>query len=31
MHHQPTIAAAKRGIHVFCEKPIALNLIEAPK
>ena len=29
MHHQPTIAAAQRGIHVFCEKPIALNLIEA--
>ena len=29
MHHQPTIAAAQRGIHIFCEKPIALNLIEA--
>ena len=29
MHHAPTIAAAKRGAHVFCEKPIALNLIEA--
>ncbi len=29
MHHAPTIAAAKRGIHVFCEKPTALNLIEA--
>lgn len=29
MHHAPTIAAAKRGIHVFCEKPIALDLIEA--
>ena len=29
MHYAPTIAAAKRGIHVFCEKPTALNLIEA--
>ncbi len=29
MHHPPTIAAAKRGVHVFCEKPIALNLIQA--
>ena len=29
MHHTPTVAAAQRGIHVFCEKPIALNLIEA--
>lgn len=29
MHYAPTIAAAQRGIHVFCEKPIALNLIEA--
>ncbi len=29
MHHPPTIAAARRGIHVFCEKPIALNLIQA--
>ncbi len=29
MHYRPTIAAAKRGIHVFCEKPIALNLIQA--
>lgn len=28
-HHGPTIAAARRGIHVFCEKPTALNLIEA--
>ncbi len=28
-HHGPTISAAKRGIHVFCEKPTALNLIEA--
>ena len=29
MHYPPTIAAARRGIHVFCEKPTALNLIEA--
>ena len=29
MHHPPTIAAAQRGIHVFCEKPIALNLTQA--
>ena len=29
MHHPPTIAAARRGVHVFCEKPTALNLIEA--
>ena len=28
-HHGPTLAAAQRGIHVFCEKPTALNLIEA--
>ena len=29
MHYAPTIAAAQRGIHVFCEKPIALDLVEA--
>ena len=28
-HHGPAIAAARRGIHVFCEKPTALNLVEA--
>lgn len=29
VHAAPTIAAAQRGIHVFCEKPPALNLREA--
>ena len=29
MHYPPTIAAAQRGIHVFCEKPITLNLAQA--
>lgn len=29
LHHAPTLAAAERGIHVFCEKPIALDLVEA--
>lgn len=29
MHHPPTLAAAQRGIHVFCEKPITLNLAQA--
>jgi len=28
-HHGPAIAAAQRGIHVFCEKPTALDLVEA--
>ena len=28
-HCPATLAAARRGIHVFCEKPIALNLVEA--
>lgn len=28
-HHPSVLAAAKRGIHVFCEKPIALNLVQA--
>ncbi|MEE2659618.1 MAG: Gfo/Idh/MocA family oxidoreductase [Candidatus Latescibacterota bacterium] len=28
-HHDPTLAAARRGIHVFCEKPIALDLVQA--
>ncbi len=29
VHCAATLAAAQRGIHVFCEKPIALNLVEA--
>ncbi|MDA0746119.1 MAG: Gfo/Idh/MocA family oxidoreductase [bacterium] len=29
LHHAPTVAAAQRGIHVFCEKPTALNLVQA--
>jgi predicted dehydrogenase len=28
-HHASVVAAAKRGIHVFCEKPIALDLVQA--
>ena len=28
-HHAPVIAAARRGIHVLCEKPPALRLREA--
>ncbi len=28
-HHASVLAAAKRGIHVFCEKPIALDLVQA--
>ncbi|MDB5075028.1 MAG: ntdC [Chloroflexi bacterium] len=29
LHHGATLAAADRGIHVFCEKPLALSLGEA--
>lgn len=29
MHKDPTVAAAKNGIHVFCEKPIAPSAEEA--
>jgi predicted dehydrogenase len=29
LHHAPVLAAARRGIHVLCEKPIALTLREA--
>ncbi len=30
-HADQTVAAARRGVHVFCEKPIALTLGEADR
>jgi predicted dehydrogenase len=30
-HAELTIAAAQRGIHILCEKPLALNLVEADR
>ena len=29
LHHEMVIHAAKHGKHIFCEKPLALNLAEA--
>lgn len=29
LHHEVAVAAAKAGKHLFCEKPMALNLAEA--
>ena len=30
-HEAPVLAAAGRGVHVFCEKPIALDLVQADR
>ena len=29
LHYAPTLAAARRGIHIFCEKPMARDLVQA--
>jgi len=31
VHYEQTMAAAERGIHVYCEKPISLNVAEAAR
>ncbi|OIP11981.1 MAG: hypothetical protein AUJ96_01165 [Armatimonadetes bacterium CG2_30_66_41] len=31
LHADPTVAAAERGIHTFCEKPIALTVADAQR
>ncbi|MCY3737068.1 MAG: Gfo/Idh/MocA family oxidoreductase [Gemmatimonadaceae bacterium] len=31
LHEAPVLAAAGRGVHVFCEKPIALDLVQADR
>jgi predicted dehydrogenase len=29
VHAEPTIAAANRGMHVFCEKPLGMNSVDS--
>ncbi len=31
LHHEATLAAARAGVHVICEKPLAMNLGEADR